>query len=119
MKMGSLSTLSWQVRLTFIKAVPFKEDDFKCKGTKFQIIKFSPHTDVKPHYHKKRTEMFYVIEGEGIIKINGEEYRVNPNDFFLCEVNDLHQFINDTDTNFIVLVFRTNEPKEDDLYWQE
>jgi len=118
MKKGNLASLNWKDRLTFQKDTPFGEDDFKCEGAKFQIIKFKSHTDVKPHYHKKRTELFYVTKGTGKIIINKESFRVKPDDFFLCEVGDVHQFVNDTNDEFIILVFRTNEPKEDDLYFE-
>lgn len=117
MKKGSLQTLNWTERLTFIKDIPFTEKDFQSLGTKFQVIRFAPHTDIKPHYHKKRIELFYAVEGSGLIIINREEFRVQPNDFFLCEIGDVHQFVNDTNQDFTILVFRTNEPEDEDFFW--
>jgi mannose-6-phosphate isomerase-like protein (cupin superfamily) len=30
----------------------------------------------KPHYHKRSTELYYVLEGEGTVLLNGDEYPV-------------------------------------------
>ena len=30
----------------------------------------------KPHYHKRSTELYYVLEGEGCVILNGEEHQV-------------------------------------------
>ena len=29
--------------------------------------------DAKPHYHKKLTEIYYVLEGQGLIELDGED----------------------------------------------
>jgi len=117
MKKGKLSKLDWQSRFSYDKNVVYDENDFKAKGTKFQIIKFPPGKKVDPHFHEKQVEVFYVVAGQGTIKINGTDYRCQPNDFFLIERGDTHQIINDSDEDFIILVFRTNDTK-DDLHWK-
>ncbi len=118
MKNGTLDTLQWKERYTYLKDVPFDEKDMKCKGAKFQIVKFLPHTSVEPHYHKKTIEIFYVQSGIGIIILNNKEFQCKPGDFFLCEPGDVHEFVNDTDEEFIILIFKTNETEED-IYWKE
>jgi quercetin dioxygenase-like cupin family protein len=116
MKHGSIETIEWKERLTFLKAIPFGEDDFKSKGTKFQIIKFAPGSEVKAHHHNEKTEMFYVAQGTGKVIINKEGFRVKPGEFFLCETGDSHSFVNDTEKDFVILVFRTNEKKDDLIF---
>ncbi len=32
----------------------------------------------RPHYHKRATELYYVLEGEGAVILNGEEHPVHP-----------------------------------------
>lgn len=32
----------------------------------------------EPHYHKVATELYYVLEGEGSLILDGEEHRVGP-----------------------------------------
>lgn len=118
MKKSSLEELTFKSRYTYFKNVPFSADDLACPGTKFQVVKFKPQTDVKPHYHKKTYEIFYVQSGKGLLRLNDEEYRCKPDDFFLCKPYDVHEFVNDTDQEFTILIFKTNEPEESDMYWK-
>ncbi|MCK4670298.1 MAG: cupin domain-containing protein [Nanoarchaeota archaeon] len=46
-----------------------------------------------------------------------EEFRCKLDDFFLCEPGDVHEIINDTPEDFVILIFKTNE-EDDDIYWQ-
>ncbi|MBI2665160.1 cupin domain-containing protein [Candidatus Woesearchaeota archaeon] len=116
MKTGNLSDLSWSKRFTYIKSIPFTENNLRCKGAKFQVVKFLPYTSIKAHHHLATTEIFYVRSGRGILKINNQEFRCQKDDFFLCEPNDIHEFVNDTNEEFIILIFKTNE-QEGDIYW--
>lgn len=117
MKFGRLDGLNWKDRFTYVKDVPFSEKDLHCAGTKFQIVKFRPHTSIKPHYHKKTYEIFYIRSGTGILNLNNKEFRCRPDDFFLCEPGDIHEFINDRDDDFVILIFKTNEVEDKDMYW--
>ena len=36
--------------------------------------------DARVHYHKRMTEIYYVLEGEGQIELDGERYAVRPGD---------------------------------------
>ncbi len=116
MKAKNLAKLDWKDRFTYVKNIPFDENDMKCKGAKFQIVKFKPNTSIKPHFHKKTVEIFYIKSGNGILKLNKEEFRCKPDDFFLCEPGDIHEFINNTKEDFVILIFKTNEEKED-IFW--
>lgn len=117
MKQGKLSTLAFKPRYSYVKDIPFTEKDLRCSGAKFQVVKFLPRTSIKPHFHKTTVEIFYVQAGTGIIKLNNKEFRCKPDDFFLCEPGDMHEFINDTNKEFVILIFKTNE-KEEDIYWE-
>jgi quercetin dioxygenase-like cupin family protein len=116
MKIKKLENLTWKKRYSYIKNIAFTEKDLQCVGTKFQIVTFLPHTSIKPHYHKKTTEIFYTRSGRGILKLNHQKFLCSPDDFFLCEPGDIHEFINDTNKEFTVLIFKTNEIKKD-VYW--
>jgi quercetin dioxygenase-like cupin family protein len=118
MKKRNLDELEWKDRYTYVKDIPFNEKDLNCKGAKFQVVKFRPRTSIKPHYHKKTYEIFYVRSGSGMLNLNGQEFRCKPDDFFLCEPGDVHEFINDTDDDFVILIFKTNEEEDTDMYWK-
>ena len=117
MRSGSLSKSKWKDRFTYVKDVPFDENDLNCKGSKFQIVKFKPNTRIKCHYHKKTSEVFSIRKGNGILKINDKEFKCKKDDFFLCEPNDIHEFINDKNEDFIILIFKTNE-EDNDIFWK-
>lgn len=116
MKTGCLDLLKWQDRFTYVKDIPFTEKDLHCPGAKFQVVKFKPHTSIKQHHHKKTHEIFYIRNGTGILKLDHQIFRCKPDDFFLCQPGDVHEFINDTDQDFIILIFKTNEAEED-MFW--
>jgi quercetin dioxygenase-like cupin family protein len=103
-------------KVVYKKCIVFNEDDLISKGSKFQIVTFKPESRVKPHYHKKTTEIFYIKEGKGTLKLNGREYNFKKDDIFLCEPKDTHEFVNNTNKDFTVLIFKTNEEK-DDIFW--
>ena len=116
MKNRKLSQLEWKNRFTYVKNVPFNQEDLHCEGTKFQVVKFKSGTSIKPHYHKKTFEIFYIRKGSGTLILNGEKFECQPDDFFLCEPNDVHEVVNNNDEDFIILIFKTNEVEED-IYW--
>jgi mannose-6-phosphate isomerase-like protein (cupin superfamily) len=36
------------------------------------------HTDARTHYHKKLTEIYLILEGEGYMELDGEMIPVKP-----------------------------------------
>ena len=117
MKQGSLDKLTWKNRFTYVKDVPFNEKQLNCKGSKFQVVKFKPGKSIKPHYHKKTYEIFFIESGNGLLRFNNQEFRCKKGDFYLCEPFDKHEFINDTKEDFVILIFKTNEEEDIDIYW--
>ena len=69
---------------------------------------------VSDHFHKKQTEVFVVVGGEGKMKIGDREYEVSCGDVLLCEPNTLHS----AEGNIRVLVFKYNYV-ENDTFWLE
>jgi mannose-6-phosphate isomerase-like protein (cupin superfamily) len=41
--------------------------------------------DARVHYHKRMTEIYYILEGEGLIELDGEQYAVRPGDAILIK----------------------------------
>ena len=113
----NLKDVEWQGRFAHQKAILFTEADFASKGTKFQVVKISPGGEIKPHYHKIRTEVFLVLQGSGIIILGNEELQCNVNDYMICKPPAAHAFINKGTEEFVVVVFRTNDPGDSDMLW--
>jgi quercetin dioxygenase-like cupin family protein len=50
-------------------------------------------TDAQTHYHKKLTEIYLVLEGEGHIELDGERYPVKPMTAILIKPGCRHRAI--------------------------
>jgi mannose-6-phosphate isomerase-like protein (cupin superfamily) len=50
-------------------------------------------TDAQTHYHKKLTEIYLVLEGEGHIELDGEQYPVKPMTAILIKPGCRHRAI--------------------------
>lgn len=116
MKKLQFDKLEWKERFVYLKNVLFDENTLGQKGAKFQIVRFLPKTSIKPHFHKNVREIFYVKSGNGIIVLNNERYEAKADDIFLCEPNDLHEIINDSLEELVLLIFKINEDPED-IFW--
>ena len=47
--------------------------------------------ETERHYHKVSEEFYYVLEGAGVMEINGEEWEVGPGDSILIPSGAWHQ----------------------------
>jgi quercetin dioxygenase-like cupin family protein len=103
----------------YSKRVIFPSDDFREPGHLLQVVTIPPRTRQRLHFHREQTEVFYIVEGEGLISIGGREFLAGPGDAFICSPEDTHSLWNQADEGFKVLVFKINKPEEDDTDWLE
>ncbi len=50
-------------------------------------------TDARTHYHKQLTEIYYILEGEGEMELDGERHAVRPGDAILIKPLCRHRAI--------------------------
>jgi mannose-6-phosphate isomerase-like protein (cupin superfamily) len=50
-------------------------------------------TDARTHYHKRLTEIYYILEGEGVMELDGERHAVRPGDAVLIKPECRHRAI--------------------------
>lgn len=57
-----------------------------------------------PHWHRRATELFYVLEGALTLRLGGETHTLHPGDFALVPPGTQHSFHNaaDAPTRFLV-----------------
>lgn len=104
----------------YSKKVIFSLSDFEEKGHLLQEVIIPPHTKQRLHFHNTQTEVYYVLEGECSIFVNGEEFVASPGDGFIVSPKDKHQLWNKSDKPFILVVFKINMPEStDDTEWLE
>jgi quercetin dioxygenase-like cupin family protein len=108
------------VRQDYSKKIIFSLADFDEKGHLLQVVTIPPDTRQRLHSHDKQTEVFYILEGEAILRINDVDYVARPGDAFICSPGDVHNVWNQADKDFRLLVFKINLPeKGEDSHWQE
>jgi mannose-6-phosphate isomerase-like protein (cupin superfamily) len=49
--------------------------------------------DARAHYHKRLTEIYYILEGEGEMELDGERHPVRPGDAILIKPGCRHRAI--------------------------
>jgi mannose-6-phosphate isomerase-like protein (cupin superfamily) len=49
--------------------------------------------DARTHYHKRLTEIYYILEGEGGMELDGELYPVKPGDAILIKPGCRHRAV--------------------------
>ena len=100
------------------KKVLVCEHELHCPGALVQLVEIGPKTSVPFHYHKTSVEVFHVLDGRGVMTIEGVEYALSPGDTLTCEPPEMHSARNDATATWRYIVFKTNATR-DDLYWVE
>jgi len=111
MKSTLLSDLEWVDRFSYKKAIPFETDGH----TKYQIVRFEPHTSIEPHYHLLTQEVFVTTEGYGLLIVDSKPYALAPGTAHLIEPHDSHA-IYAQDQGLTIHIFKPIEAP-DDIYW--
>jgi quercetin dioxygenase-like cupin family protein len=58
------------------------------------VILLLPGQTLGGHYHEQVEETFYVMQGEGVFTINGQDYEAREGDAFRMEPEDRHDVLN-------------------------
>ncbi len=85
--------------------------DMATEETEVQLVKFNKGK--YKHYHKKKTEFFYFLEGHGWITINGAKRKINPGTSLLVPPGVHHEFVNEVKAPLIAIMFKTNSQSND------
>lgn len=101
----------------YSKTIIFSGDDFLEPGHLLQVVTIPPKTRQRLHLHEKQTEVFYILEGEALIRLAGEDFLARPGDAFICSPGDEHSLWNQLDQDFKLVVFKINVPQADDRVW--
>lgn len=49
--------------------------------------------DARTHYHQRLTEIYYILEGAGIMELDGERHAIEPGDAILIKPGCRHRAI--------------------------
>ena len=105
------------IKPDYSKEILLELKDFAQPGHLLQIVTNPAKTKQRKHFHKKQTEVWYILQGNATWIINNVEYIVSPGDSFIIEPGDIHQADNMGDLDMKVLVFKINLPSDDEDWY--
>jgi mannose-6-phosphate isomerase-like protein (cupin superfamily) len=73
-----------------------------------------PGLDGPPHKHEQKEQIFFIVSGQGSVKIGDEVFPAKPGDLFYVPANVIHQTINRGETPLDYILFNAflNPDKE-------
>lgn len=82
----------------------FTPQDFQSSLFFFNESALQPGSSYGDHRHEGDEEVYYIVEGRGLVQVDGEEQEVGPGDAVLTHAGSHHSLRNASDTPLKVLV---------------
>jgi len=105
------------VRHDYKKEIIFSPSDFVRPEFLLQILTIPPNTKQRLHFHKKQTEVYFVLEGKALVYVDKREFTAYPGDAFMSGPHEMHYLWNQSNKEFKLAVFKFDIPKEEDTEW--
>ncbi|MFD1851354.1 cupin domain-containing protein [Oceanobacillus bengalensis] len=86
-------------------AQQFSEERFtkieiiKTKRSSVFLLNFLPGQQMKPHNHPNRELYLHVLEGNGVLSIDGKDLEINQGDVVYCDPEEQIGFTNNWENN--------------------
>ena len=78
----------------------------------FRISRYAPNAYVREHVHKVQEQVYYVLEGEGVLTLDKERHLMRPHDYVYVPPGVRHSFTNTGTAGLVFLVVTT--PADDE-----
>lgn len=78
-------------------------------------IIYHPGDTAAQHYHVGSHQLFYILEGQGVLHAGDRTERLSPGMVAIVPPGEVHWFENDTDSNFAFVEFWA--PPPEDTVW--
>jgi quercetin dioxygenase-like cupin family protein len=78
----------------------------------FRISRYAPNAYVGEHVHKVQEQVYYVLEGEGVLTLDKERHLMRPHDYVYVPPGVRHSFTNTGTAGLVFLVVTT--PADDE-----
>ncbi len=85
--------------------------DFVCPWNFVAYAVLPPSATIGLHRHEDEEELFFVLEGEGLVTIDEEQQRVVKGDLILTPLGGTHGMINNSSQNMALLVIEVRRAK--------
>lgn len=86
----------------------FKKVDFESNLEHLHETIVYPHSTIGYHLHKGNEEIYYIIDGQGIMTVDGGEVKVTTGDAIITYSGSKHGLANNTNKNLRIIVFQCN-----------
>ena len=90
-------------------------EELKKKINLIEDVIIPPKGEIPCHSHDFTDEIFYIVNNSAVMIVNDEEFEVNPGDMICVDKNENHGFRNESDKEFMMIVFKINFQKDDSL----
>ena len=70
------------------------EKNARTEGFSIAVVLVNPGEKARTHYHKHTEEAYYVLDGEGIINVEGKKYFVKKDCVVYIPTNNVHRIEN-------------------------
>ena len=85
-------------------------------GYKIKRIEVNPKSRLSYQYHKKRSETWVIIQGEGIVTIEGKDKNISKGDTIIIPVTSKHRIENNGNDVVVFIEIQTGSYfGEDDI----
>ena len=78
----------------------------------FRISRYAPNAYVQEHVHKVQEQVYYVLEGEGLLTLGKARHLMRPHDYVYVPPGVRHSFTNTGTAGLVFLVVTTPESDE-------
>jgi len=78
----------------------------------FRISRYAPNAYVAEHVHEVQEQVYYVLEGEGVLTLDGERHLMRPHDYVYVPPGVRHSFTNTGVAGLVFIVVTT--PADDE-----
>jgi quercetin dioxygenase-like cupin family protein len=76
----------------------------------------APGQPTQRHYHRESEELYYLLEGDGEMEVDGDRRRVGPGDAILIPPGAWHQIVADADATLRFLCCCAPPYRHDDTF---
>ena len=90
----------------------FESEDWQSNLTIIGFDILPPGTSIRVHKHIHEEKLYFIMEGSGIMTVNGETARVGPGDAVPLNAGGSHGLQNDTDKPLLVMVIECKMTRE-------
>ena len=78
----------------------------------FRISRYAPNAYVQEHAHKIQEQVYYVLEGEGLLTLGREKHLMRAHDYVYVPPGVRHSFTNTGTSGLVFLVVTSPESDE-------